>query len=284
MIGLIAHSRKAEACAALRGMIAELTRAKIHFDLEKETAALAGLESSLDENSLAQKSDLLVVMGGDGTILRVVHELGANIRPILGVNIGSLGFLTCAGLSEIPRAVESIVRRDFILSPRDLLRAQITKASGGRERFYGLNDVVISRGERSQLVKIQVQIDGAELTHYNADGLIIATPTGSTAYSLAAGGPILMPDSGAFVITPICPHVLTNRSTVVSDRSIIEVRLFVPEQKVFVSVDGRSSRAMHVGDVLCVAKCNRKLPLVMLPERSFPEVLRQKLKWSGSNI
>jgi NAD+ kinase len=284
MIGLIAHSEKEEARAAVCGMIAELTRRNIEFALEKETATLAGRESTLAERSLARKSELLVVMGGDGTILRVVHELGANIRPILGVNIGSLGFLTCAGLSEIPRAVESIVRKDFILSPRNLLTAQITTSAGRKERFHGLNDVVISRGERSQLVKIQVQIDGAELTHYNADGLIIATPTGSTAYSLAAGGPILMPDSGAFVITPICPHVLTNRSTVVSDRSIIEVRLFVPEQKVFVSVDGRSSRAMRVGDVLRVAKSNRKLPLVMLPERSFPEVLRQKLKWSGSNV
>ncbi len=284
MIGLIAHSEKEEARAAVCGMIAELTRRNIEFALEKETATLAGRESTLDERSLARKSELLVVMGGDGTILRVVHELGANIQPILGVNIGSLGFLTCAGLSEIPRAVESIVRKDFILSPRNLLTAQITASAARKERFHGLNDVVISRGERSQLVKIQVQIDGAELTHYNADGLIIATPTGSTAYSLAAGGPILMPDSGAFVITPICPHVLTNRSTVVSDRSIIEVRLFVPEQKVFVSVDGRSSRAMRVGDVLRVAKSNRKLPLVMLPERSFPEVLRQKLKWSGSNV
>jgi len=284
MIGLIAHSKKAEARAAVSEMIAELRRRNIAFDLETETAALAGLKSMLDERSLARKAELLVVMGGDGTILRVVHELGANIRPILGVNIGSLGFLTCAGLSEIPRAVESIVRKDFILSPRNLLVAEITASSGKNERFHGLNDVVISRGERSQLVKIQVQIDGAELTHYNADGLIIATPTGSTAYSLAAGGPILMPDSGAFVVTPICPHVLTNRSTVVSDRSIIEVRLFVPEQKVFVSVDGRSSRAMQVGDVLRVAKSNRKLPLVMLPERSFPEVLREKLKWSGSNV
>jgi len=284
MIGLIAHSKKAEARAAVSEMIAELRRRNIAFDLETETAALAGLKSMLDERSLARKAELLVVMGGDGTILRVVHELGANIRPILGVNIGSLGFLTCAGLSEIPRAVESIVRKDFILSPRNLLVAEITASSGRKERLHGLNDVVVSRGERSQLVKIQVQIDGAELTHYNADGLIIATPTGSTAYSLAAGGPILMPDSGAFVVTPICPHVLTNRSTVVSDRSIIEVRLFVPEQKVFVSVDGRSSRAMQVGDVLRVAKSNRKLPLVMLPERSFPEVLREKLKWSGSNV
>jgi len=122
------------------------------------------------------------------------------------------------------------------------------------------------------------------LTHYNADGLIIATPTGSTAYSISAGGPVLMPDSGAFVVTPICPHVLTNRSTVVSDRSVIEAQLLVPEKEVFVTVDGQSTLAMRVGDILRIVKSDRSLPLVTLPERSFPEVLRQKLKWSGSNV
>jgi NAD+ kinase len=284
MIGLIAHSEKVDARPAVSEMIAALTKKAIPFELETNTAALAGLQSVLDERSLAQRAELLVVMGGDGTILRVLHKLGATIRPILGVNIGSLGFLTCAGVGEIPRVVETIIRKDFILSPRNLLIAEITGPSGREERLHGLNDVVVSRGERSQLVKVQVQIDGAALTHYNADGLIIATPTGSTAYSLAAGGPILMPDSGAFVVTPICPHVLTNRSTVVSDRSTIEARLSVREQEVFVSVDGRLSRAMRVGDVLRIAKSNRELPLVMLPERSFPEVLRQKLKWSGSNV
>ena len=284
MIGLVAHSEKVDARAALREMIAALKKRNIAFELEAQTAALAGLKSDLDEHLLAQKAKLLVVMGGDGTILRVVHKLGASIRPILGVNIGSLGFLTCAGLDEIPRVVESISREDFILSRRNLLVAEITASSGRKERLHGLNDVVISRGERSRLVKIQVKIDGKDLTQYNADGLIIATPTGSTAYSLAAGGPILTPDSGAFVITPICPHVLTNRSMVVSDRSIIEASLSAPEPEVFLSVDGRLSRAMRVADVLRIAKSNRKLPLVMLPERSFPDVLCQKLKWSGSNV
>jgi NAD+ kinase len=284
MIGLVAHSEKVDARVALREMIAALKRRDIAFELEAQTATLAGLKSDLDEHSLAQKAKLLVVMGGDGTILRVVHKLGASIKPILGVNIGSLGFLTCAGLDEIPRVVESISREDFILSRRNLLVAEITASSGRKERLHGLNDVVISRGERSRLVKIQVKIDGKDLTQYNADGLIIATPTGSTAYSLAAGGPILTPDSGAFVITPICPHVLTNRSMVVSDRSIIEASLSAPEPEVFLSVDGRLSRAMRVADVLRIAKSNRKLPLVMLPERSFPDVLCQKLKWSGSNV
>lgn len=283
MIGLIAHAAKPEARAVVRAVVKALRDRKMAFSLEKNTAALAGRKSPLDERALAKEAELLLVMGGDGTILRVVHKLGANIRPVFGINIGSLGFLTCAGPAEIDSAVESIARKNFLLSSRHLLMVEISDARGRVVRHYGLNDVVVSRGERSQLVKIHVEIDGTELTDYNADGLIIATPTGSTAYSLAAGGPVLMPDSGAFVVTPICPHVLTNRSTVVSDRSVIEARLRV-EQQVFVTIDGRAALAMRVGDTLRVTKSDRVLPLAMLPQRLFPDVLRQKLKWSGSNI
>lgn len=284
MIGIIAHAEKVDARPATQSLIEEFRKKKIPYLLEKKTAALVNEESSLEVRGLAQESDLLVVLGGDGTILRVVHKLGDRIRPIFGVNIGSLGFLTCAAATEIPRAVDSIQRKDFILSERNLLHAELILTSGRKFDIYGLNDVVISRGERSQLVKISVHIDGAELTDYNADGLIIATPTGSTAYSLSAGGPILTPDSGAFVITPICPHVLTNRSTVVSDRSQIEVVLQREGQEVFVSIDGQANHAMRVGDKLRLSRSGRSLPLVMLPEKLFPEVLRQKLKWSGSAV
>lgn len=283
MIGLIAHAAKPEARAVVRQVVKALREKKLPFALEKSTAELAGRKSSLDERALAREAELLVVMGGDGTILRVVHKLGPNIRPIFGINIGSLGFLTCAGPAEIESAVQSIAQKNYLLSERRLLMVEMADSRERVNRFYGLNDVVVSRGERSQLVKIHVEIDGVELTDYNADGLIIATPTGSTAYSLAAGGPVLMPDSGAFVVTPICPHVLTNRSTVVSDRSVIEARLKV-EQQVFVTIDGRSSRAMRVGDRLRISKSDRVLPLAMLPQRLFPEVLRQKLKWRGSNV
>lgn len=284
MIGLIAHSEKADARAAVRAMASALKRSRIPFVLEKQTAGLIGRKSALGERAVARQSELLVVLGGDGTILRVVHKLGPDLRPILGINIGSLGFLTCAGPAEIDSAVKSIARKSYILSTRGLLVAEVVSASGDKVRHYALNDVVVSRGERSQLVKIKVLIDGAGLTDYNADGLIVATPTGSTAYSLSAGGPILMPDSGAIVITPICPHVLTNRSTVVSDRSMIEARLLVEGREVFVSADGQASHAMRLGETLRIYKSDRALPLATLPGRRFPEVLRKKLKWSGSNV
>lgn len=283
MIGIIAHSSKADARKVLRSLVQALEKIGLVHEMEASTAALIGRESKLDERALASQSSILAVLGGDGTILRVVHRLGNGMRPIFGINIGSLGFLTCVGPTETDRAVESLANKDYILSPRSLMKVELTGLNRS-ECFHALNDVVIGRGEHSQLIKVELSIDGSVLTDYNADGLIVATPTGSTAYSLSAGGPILMPESGAFVVTPICPHVLTNRSTVVSDGSVIEARVSQPGKVAFLTVDGQKSVAMAEGDRLKIRKSRRQLQLAMLPERLFPKVLRQKLKWSGSNI
>lgn len=284
MIGVIAHVEKPDAAAVVREMVAELERNGLSFLLHKNTAPLAGLTSTHDEASLAEECELLAVIGGDGTILRVVQKLTSRLPVVFGINIGTLGFLTCLGSGEVRRAVECIAKADFALSRRDLLKAVLTKASGDASTLFALNDVVVSRGERSQLVQMRVTLGGVPLTDYNADGLVVATPTGSTAYSLSAGGPILMPDSGGFVITPICPHVLTNRSVVVSDSSRVEIQIAKPGQLAFVSVDAQSWFPMSVGDSLTLEKSGRILPLAMLPERPFTEVLRRKLKWTGSNI
>jgi NAD+ kinase len=152
------------------------------------------------------------------------------------------------------------------------------------EERTGLNDAVISRGELSRLILLETFIDGATLAEYNADGLIVSTPTGSTAYSLSAGGPILTPDSGVFVITPICPHVLTNRSVIVSDRSQIDVRPRKWKTDIFLTVDGQETIRIQADDRILIRKAALDLPLAMLPELSFSEVLRQKLKWSGSAV
>ena len=284
MIGVIAHSEKPAAATVLRELLGKFRGDDIPHVLERHTAALIGESSTLDEADVAGACDLLVVMGGDGTILRVAQKLPDRIPPVFGINIGTLGFLTCLGSNEIPRAVESIVAKDYRISHRSLIEAVLRKDSGETETLFALNDVVVSRGERSQLVQIRVAIDGIPLTNYNADGLVVATPTGATAYSLSAGGPILMPDSGSFVITPICPHVLTNRSVVISDQSVVEVGVAKEGQTVFVSADSQRWSAMTLGDSLSLKKSSRSLPLAMLPERPFSEVLRQKLKWSGTNI
>ena len=284
MIGLIAHVEKPDASRVVPEMVSEFERNEIPFLLHKNTAPLADAASELDETALAEQCELIVVIGGDGTILRVVQRMKSRLPVIFGINIGTLGFLTCLGSGEIRRAAESIARADYSLSHRALLKAVLTKESGDTSTLFALNDVVVSRGERSQLVQMRVTLGGVPLTDYNADGLVVATPTGSTAYSLSAGGPILMPDSGGFVITPICPHVLTNRSVVISDSSVVEIQVAKPGQVAFVSVDAQSWFPMSGGDSLRLEKSERTLPLAMLPERPFTEVLRRKLKWTGSIV
>ena len=246
--------------------------------MKKTTAAVAGEPQGVSTARLGKICDILLVLGGDGTILQVLHDLGKNIKPIFGINLGSLGFLTCVNSSAYLKAVDSILARDYVLSQRTLLSVEIQRKGKTVEELTGLNDAVISRGAHSRLIRLRTRIDHSVLTEYNADGLIVATPTGSTAYSLSAGGPILMPDSGVFVITPICPHVLTNRAVIVSDRSEIEVRPCPEQDVVFLAVDGQEPIVVKCGDTIRIFKSSLSLPLAMLPEMSFSEVLRQKLK------
>jgi len=283
MIGLIAHAGKEGASDLVCSVTAELDRRKSPYLLEKATASLIGRESDLDETLLSERCELLLVMGGDGSILRALHRSRGEIRPIFGINIGSFGFLTCVGSDEYLKAIDCIITGNYQLSPRSLLDVAIEGPGGNVPLERALNDVTISRGERSQLVKLQASVDESPLTEYHADGLIVATPTGSTAYSLAAGGPILMPESGALVITPICPHVLSNRSLVISDRSKVIIRSS-GNQDVFVTIDGRSPHALKPSEQVSLRLSPLKLPLAMMPDSTFPEILRQKLKWSGSYV
>jgi NAD+ kinase len=282
-LGLIAHAGKEGAAEVVSLVVMELRERNVPFLMERATAALLAEISCLDESQLAEQCDLLLVMGGDGTILRALHRSGGHIRPIFGINIGSLGFLTCLGSDEYRHAVECVLSGEYLLSQRSLLDVEIKRYDGIIPLERALNDVTISRGERSQLVKLQASVAGAPLTEYHADGLIVATPTGSTAYSLAAGGPILMPDSGALVITPICPHVLSNRSVVISEKSEVVIKAS-GNQEVFVTIDGRTPHALKPSESVVLRLSPKTLPLAMMPDTTFPDVLRQKLKWSGSNV
>jgi len=213
-------------------------------------------------------------------VVSCLHE----IKPILGSNIGSLGFLTCVSSSDYREAVEAIVSGQISLSDRVLLAVEITRGGARTAAMLALNDAVLSRGEVSRLIRLRTRVNGEALTDFNADGLVIATPTGSTAYSLSAGGPILAPQSGVFVITPICPHVLTNRSLIVEDSSVIEVEPGEPDYPIYLTIDGRSPVLLEFGSVVRIRRSDKILPLAVLPQMSFFSVVRQKLKWSGSTI
>ncbi len=195
-IGLIAHTAKSGVAELINAIAQEFARYSISVLFEKETARIAGKKSGHSLAELGAAADLLVVAGGDGTILHVVGQLGEVIKPIFGINVGSLGFLTCASSSTYREAVECIAGDRINFSQRALLEARVTLGDKRTGKMIALNDAVLSRGELSRLVLLCTRVNGESLTEFNADGLIVATPTGSTAYSLSAGGPILDPESG----------------------------------------------------------------------------------------
>jgi len=283
-IGLIANDGKLGAGELVHEIVRACVQRRLPLVLEKRAAQLIGADSAATTAELARDCDLLLVLGGDGTILQVLHEAGDTLRPILGINLGTLGFLTCVSAAAWPEALDVIAAGTYRLSERTLLDVQVVRGGQAGTRHLALNDAVISRGELSRLIKLNVAVDGATLSEYNADGLIVATPTGSTAYSLSAGGPVLTPESGVLVVTPICPHVLTMRPVIVSAGSCIEITPAPEQPDIFMSLDGRDFERIRAGDLIRITAAPQRLPLAMLPGTSFFEVLRQKLKWSGSAV
>jgi NAD+ kinase len=206
------------------------------------------------------------------------------MKPVMGINFGSLGFLTCFGGPEYAVAAKALATGDYRVDDRTLLEAAVERKGKIIHSQIGLNDIVVSRGDRSRLVRLDLYIDEAHLTQYNADGLIIATSTGSTAYSLSAGGPIVIPNSGVFVVTPICAHVLTNRSVIVSNRSAIRLLPSGGRQHLSLSIDGQDCVQLRTTDVVTMRRASATLPLLLPKDLSFADILGAKLRWSGTAI
>jgi len=282
-IGLVAHARKPRAAELVQLLADGFATRGVELLMERVTAELIGREGCSVEE-LGRRVSMLVVLGGDGSLLRAVHHLGEAICPVFGINLGSLGFLTCVNSLSWQEAVDAICNSRFVLSQRSLLAVEVVRGGESVYQSFALNDAVVGRGRFSRLIKLDTAIDGAILTQYNADGLIVATPTGSTAYSLSAAGPVVLPQSGVFLINPICPHVLTNRTVIVSDESEITVRPEAGQRGIVLTVDGQAPVSIKAGDTIRLTKSSRKLPLAMMPGLSFSEVLRQKLKWSGTAL
>ena len=285
-IGLIAHTGKRGIAELINSIAEEFERFSISIVFEKrKRRVLQENRGAIRRAELGAMTDLLVVARSNGSNLcRVIGQLGETIKPIFGINVGSLGFLTCVSSSDYRQAVECIAKDRINFSHRALLEVRVLLGDKRTNKMLALNDAVLSRGELSRLVMLRTRVNGEPLTEFNADGLVVAIPTGSTAYSLSAGGPILDPESGVFVITPICPHVLTNRSIIVADKSIIEIEASHPDYPAYPTLDGR--RPIHVEreSIVTIRRTKKTLPLASLPDVSFFSVVRQKLKRSGSNV
>jgi NAD+ kinase len=283
-IGLIANASKKNAPALARSVKSALDQLGLQTRTDAATAKMLGLSGAEPIADLFRGCDLILVLGGDGTLLQVVYEAVFPAPPLLAVNLGTLGFLTGAGPADYEQVLRDVLQGHVSFSERTLLSVEVLREGSVFWRGKALNDVVVSRGERSRLIRLEVEIDGESLTEYNADGLIIATPTGSTAYSLSAGGPVLAPDSCVFVVTPICPHVLTNRSMIVNDRSQIGIHPSAGQDGVCLTVDGREPLSLGENDILRIGLAPERVRLVFPRDVSFYEVLRQKLKWSGKVV
>jgi NAD+ kinase len=223
--------------------------------------------------------DLVVVLGGDGTLLKAARFYGDQGAPVLGVNLGGLGFLTEIAREEFLPLFEKILAGDFQTEPRMMLAAEIIRQGEARPSTPFLNDAVINKGALARIIDLETSINNQFLTSYRGDGLIVATPTGSTAYNLAAGGPILHPALETIIITPICPFALTNRPIIVQDNVVIDIRLGSKARDVWLTFDGQVGYPLEGGDVVRVKKKTGSLRLIKSPFKNYFEILRTKLKW-----
>jgi len=223
--------------------------------------------------------DMIMVLGGDGTLLSVARLIGEYDVPILGINLGGLGFLTEVTLQEMYLALDHVLQHEFTVTKRLLLKAYVSRDEEHIAEYSALNDVVMTKGALARIIDLHVHINDQDMTMCKADGLIIATPTGSTAYNLAAGGPIVHPDIHALIMTPICPHTLTNRPVVLPDDSVLTITLKSENEDVFLTLDGQVGFALRYQDTVRVQKASSTISLISPPKRSYFEILRTKLKW-----
>jgi NAD+ kinase len=277
-VGVAIKPDEPRALAAVRQLAKWFGERGVRVLLEPE-AALASGEAGVARAELVREVDLLVVLGGDGTLLAVARALDERPVPILGINLGTLGFLAAVSLDEMEDALVRALAGEIAIEPRLRLDVRLLRRGAAPRRWLALNDAVVTRGASARIIDLAVRADGQLVTTYHADGLIVATPTGSTAYSLSAGGPILVPGVSSIVLTPICPHALTQRPLVLPETERIEIDFDARGGEVLLSVDGQEGATLAPGDRVSIERSAHPALLVVPPQRSRFEVLRTKLRW-----
>lgn len=280
-IGVFCKNKPGIGQETLAELIRWLKQRDLNVLMDPETAEIAGETTSHPRNEIPRLAQLLIVLGGDGTLLSVARIAHPYNVPILGINLGSLGFLTEIALPQLYEALEHVLNNNYVIEHRMLLNASLWRDNEKIEDHHVLNDVVINKGVVARIVNLEVSVNGQYMTSYRADGLIIATPTGSTAYSLSAGGPIIHPSMHALVLSPICPFALTNRPILIPDDSIIQVKLTTQNENVRVTLDGQEGCDMQTGDILEIRKAKTTLELIQAPGKNYYQILRKKLQWGS---
>ena len=274
-VGFVIKAHFPEVKNILGDLIAYFEGKDIVCVLEEVAAKKLGLQDGVKRENIPKNVDLLLVLGGDGTLLSIAHVAAQKDIPVVGINLGALGFLTEVPLDEMFLTLDSYLEgNDKIVSRRQMLQAKTKENS-----YYSLNDVVINKGALARMIRCAIWIDGKEIAMTRADGLIISTPTGSTAYSLSAGGPIIQPYIPAIILTPICPHTLSFRPMVISSESQVKVQLLTGGEEVYLTIDGQRGELMKKEDTVTVCQSELKLQLVSSPRRNYFDLLKEKLRW-----
>lgn len=279
-IGILSRPRREQLSVVVPSLLKWLAARGINTLLDEETAgALSAGSKGQPRSAVADASQILLVLGGDGTMLAAARLAAPRQIPILPINMGSLGFLTSFTLDELYPALEETLAGHSSISQRVMLQAELLRAGSTIESQAALNDVVIHKGALARMIQLELSINSDFVCRYRADGLIVSSPTGSTAYSLSAGGPIVHPAVEAFIITPICPHMLTDRPVVVRDYCCLEVKLNGDAESVYLTLDGQRGISLEPTDIVRVTRAKEQLQLIQPPKKPYFEILRNKLKW-----
>ena len=279
-IGIVSRPRRSNLAIVAPPLLKWLEAHGVQAFYDEETAgSLPGTPKGRIRQEVADASQLLLVLGGDGTLLAAARLAAPRGIPILPINMGSLGFLTSFTVEELYPALEDTLGGRFSISERVMLQVELERAGKVIESQLVLNEVVVNKGALARMIELELIIDADFVCRYRADGLIVASPTGSTAYSLSAGGPIVHPAVECFIITPICPHMLSDRPVVVRDSSSIEMKLSGNTESVFLTLDGQRGIPLQVTDRVRISRAKYPLKLIQPPKKSYFEILRNKLKW-----
>jgi NAD+ kinase len=282
-IGIIANYQKKRAPEVLAGIWSTAKELGLELYADECTAELLTGVTGVSCNEMFEAVDVILALGGDGTMLRAVRELNGCQKPVIGFNIGALGFMTSVSEDRFDEALECLAKDDYTVTERMLLHCGVIRDGEKPSHYHALNEAAVTRGPTSRIITLELLINGESVTTYTCDGLIAATPTGSTGHSLSAGGPILSPETSAFVISLICPHTLSSRPLVLPASSDVIIRV-VEGADIQFSVDGQVGESLQPGDEVEVRSSERTCSLINLPGYSYYDVLRHKLGWRGKSI
>jgi len=281
-IGILTKPKFPEVKATLQAVVTWLRARHIDVILDQTSAMLLGEQGGIQKTQLAGKADVLLVLGGDGTMLNAARLAGERGIPILGVNMGGLGFLTEVRLEHLYPSLDRVFANEYVLDERLMLRAHVHRHGETVTQGVVLNDVVISKGTLARMIELHIAIQGRFVSNLRGDGLIVSTPTGSTAYSLSAGGPIINPAVQSLILTPVCPHTLTHRPLIVPGNVEIDVTLTSKDDGAMATLDGQVGISLTQGDSVVLTTSEHRTRLIRFPDSNYYDVLREKLKWGDS--